>query len=175
MDNIADEIIQGTSPKSEFYNDSGEGLPFYQGKKDFGEQYLKPPTMWTTEAIKISIKGDILMSVRAPVGDVNLNPFGKICIGRGLAAIRFKELATRDYVFHWLHFHSDEISGHKGATFDSISGNELRAIKLPLLPLELQEEFAEYVRDCEAKKEKARSRREELIREREELVRKYFR
>ena len=175
LDNIADEIIQGTSPKSEFYNDKCEGLAFYQGKKDFGEQYLKPPTMWTTDAIKISIKDDILMSVRAPVGDVNLNPFNEICIGRGLAAIRFKELATRKYIFYWLYFHNDEISGHKGATFDSISGNELRAIKIPLPPLELQEEFAAYVTNCEAMKKSARTRLEELKSEREELVRKYFR
>ena len=175
LDAIADEIIQGTSPKSEFYNDKGEGLAFYQGKKYFGEKYLNQPTMWTTEAIKISIKDDILISVRAPVGDVNLNPFEKICIGRGLAAIRFHEIATRNYVFHWLYFHSEEISGHKGATFDSISGNELKAIKIPLPPLELQKEFALYVENCESEKKSARTRLEELKLEREELVRKYFR
>lgn len=175
LNNIADEVIQGTSPKSEFYNDSGEGIPFYQGKKDFGEQYLKQPAMWTSAAIKLSSKGDILMSVRAPVGDVNLNPFDEICIGRGLAAIRFNDLSTRDYVFHWLYFHNDEISGHKGSTFDSISGNELRAIKLPLPPLELQEQFAAYVTNCEALKESARARRDELLAARAELVSKYFR
>ena len=175
LDAIADEIIQGTSPKSEFYNDKGEGLAFYQGKKDFGEKYLNQPTMWTTEAIKISIKDDILISVRAPVGDVNLNPFEKICIGRGLAAIRFHEIATRNYVFHWLYFHNDEISGHKGSTFDSISGNELRAIKLPLPPLELQEEFASYVKNCETIKKSARATRDELVALRAELVTKYFR
>lgn len=175
LDKIADEIIQGTSPKSEFYNDTGEGIPFYQGKKDFGERYLNQPTMWTTEAIKVSVKDDILMSVRAPVGDVNLNPFDEICIGRGLAAIRINERTTRDYVFHWLHFHNDEISGHKGSTFDSISGNEIRTIKLPLPPLKLQEEFALYVTNCEELKKSARKRREELLKAREGLVAKYFR
>lgn len=175
LDNVADEIIQGTSPKSKFYNDGGKGIPFYQGKKDFGEQFLNPPTMWTSEAIKTSIKGDILMSVRAPVGDVNLNPFDEICIGRGLAAIRLNETAMRNYVFYWLYFHNDEISGHKGSTFDSISGSELRAIKLPLPPLALQEEFASYVKNCEALKSAAQARRAELIAVRSELVTKYFR
>ena len=175
LDNISEEIIQGTSPKSEFYNECGEGIPFYQGKKDFGEIYLQSSMVWTTEPIKISIKDDILMSVRAPVGDVNLNSFDKICIGRGLAAIRFNELSTRNYVFYWLHFHNEEINGHKGSTFDSISGNELRAIKLPLPSIELQEKFAEYVTNCELMKESARARRSELIIERSELVKKYFR
>ena len=175
LDKIADEIISGTSPASTFYNDSGEGLPFYQGKKDFGELFLKPSTVWTTQAIKTSVKGDILMSVRAPVGDVNMNPFDEICIGRGLAAIRCNESTTREYLFRWLHYHSDEINGHSGATFDSISVNELRAIKIPVPPLELQEEFASYVSTCEAMKKSARERRDKLIHSRGELVTKYFR
>jgi len=66
------KVIAGQSPKSENYNDKENGLPFYQGKKDFGRKYLKEPTVWTTQVTKKSIKNDILMSVRAPVGDVNI-------------------------------------------------------------------------------------------------------
>ena len=71
------EIIAGQSPRSEFYNGSEKGLPFYQGKKEFGDIYLSTPTIWTERITKQSIKNDILMSVRAPVGNVNINPFEK--------------------------------------------------------------------------------------------------
>ena len=81
-------IIAGQSPQSEYYNSEGLGLPFYQGKKEYGEKYLLSPSVWTSSITKESVKGDILMSVRAPVGDINLNPYEKICIGRGLAAIK---------------------------------------------------------------------------------------
>ena len=169
------EIIQGTSPKSEFYNENGEGLPFYQGKKDFGEIYLNAPTIWTKDFIKISIQNDILMSVRAPVGDVNKNPFEKICIGRGLAAIRSSEKILQDFIFYFLRFNKEKISGHTGTTFDSISGDELRKILIPIPPKELQEKFAEYVRLSEENKKTAQIRLEELRLARETLTKKYFR
>lgn len=168
------EIIQGTSPKSEFYNESGEGLPFYQGKKDFGEIYLDKPTIWTKNFIKISIQNDILMSVRAPVGDVNKNPFEKICIGRGLAAIRSYEKILQDFIFYFLRFNKEKISGHAGTTFDSISGDEIKKILIPMPPKELQEKFAEFVKSAEEEKKSARLAREKYLIEREELVKKYF-
>ena len=79
-------IIAGQSPESKYYNTSGEGIPFFQGKADFGELY---PTIrvYCSNPIKIAEKDDILLSVRAPVGPTNLSP-GKVCIGRGLTAIR---------------------------------------------------------------------------------------
>lgn len=169
------EIIQGTSPKSEFYNENGEGLPFYQGKKDFGEIYLKEPTTWTKNFIKISIQNDILMSVRAPVGDVNKNPFEKICIGRGLAAIRSYEKILQDFLFYFLRFNKEKISGHAGTTFDSISGDELKKILIPMPPKEMQEKFAEIVSSAEEEKNSAKNLREKYLSEREALAEKYFR
>ena len=65
------EIISGQSPKGEFYNDEGNGLPFYQGKKRFQEKYIGSPIKWTSKTTKIAYEGDILMSVRAPVGPIN--------------------------------------------------------------------------------------------------------
>ena len=70
-------IIAGQSPNSDFYNEDERGLPFFQGKKDFGKIFLNLPHIWTTQITKESEKNDLLMSVRAPVGDVNLNPFEK--------------------------------------------------------------------------------------------------
>jgi len=75
-------IVMGQSPKSEFYNDIGEGLPFHQGVTDFGDRF---PTdrKYCTVMNRIAEAGDILFSVRAPVGRINISD-KKIVIGRGL-------------------------------------------------------------------------------------------
>lgn len=135
------EIIAGQSPQGEYYNEDEKGLAFYQGKKDFGEIYLNNPVVWTSKTTKESFKNDLLMSVRAPVGDVNLNPFDKICIGRGLAIIRTTELKTQKYLFEFIHINKEIFKGNTGTTFESISTADLRNIKIPLPPLNIQEEI----------------------------------
>ena len=93
------EIIMGQSPKSEFYNTNREGLPFFQGCSEFGELY-PVPKKWCTKPLKIAYVDDILMSVRAPVGDLNIAD-RKCIIGRGLCAIRTK-LNSGRFLYHWL-------------------------------------------------------------------------
>ena len=140
-------IIAGQSPQSQFYNTVGDGLPFYQGKKDYGEKYLRSPTTWTTDVTKESIKDDILMSVRAPVGDINLNPYDKICIGRGLAAIRVNgKDVTQMYLYYCLKVNQKNITGHNGLGFASISVGEVREIKIPVPPLSVQQQI---IKECE--------------------------
>ncbi|MCS7144515.1 MAG: restriction endonuclease subunit S, partial [Archaeoglobaceae archaeon] len=78
------EIIMGQSPPSSTYNEDKNGLPFLQGKMEFGEIYPSPK-LYCSQPIKIAEANDVLISVRAPVGDVNL-AFLRVCIGRGLAA-----------------------------------------------------------------------------------------
>jgi len=134
-------VISGQSPKGEFYNEIGVGTPFYQGKTEFTDRYLGSPTRWTTQETKIAQKGDILMSVRAPVGPVNLAT-ERICIGRGLAAIRTdKEKANLLYVFFQLRYMEDEIKGNTGSTFSSINNIDIQNIKIPLPPIEVQQEI----------------------------------
>lgn len=134
------EVISGQSPKSEYYNEKGDGLPFYQGKTDFGEQFIDAPTKWTTEITKEAFKNDILMSVRAPVGPVNYAT-QHICIGRGLAAIRVKESIKNEFLFYLLKSKENEIKGNGGAVFDSISRKQIEEIQIPLPPLSVQEEI----------------------------------
>ena len=74
-------------------------MPFYQGKKDFGKMYLKNPSIWSSMSIKKSIRNDVLISVRAPVGDININPFSQICKGRVLCAIRCSSIEKQKYLF----------------------------------------------------------------------------
>lgn len=75
-------------------------MPFYQGKKDFEDVFLQLPTVWTTSVIKFSKKSEILISVRAPVGNVNIHPFDEICIERGLVVIRCEDVVQRDFIFY---------------------------------------------------------------------------
>lgn len=134
------EVIAGQSPRGEFYNKTGEGLAFYQGKKDFGERYINPPTTWTTNITKEARKDDILMSVRAPVGPINFAT-QKICIGRGLAAIRASNKINKDFLFYFLLKHESEIVGNTGAVFNSINKTQIGEIKTPVPFLEEQKQI----------------------------------
>ena len=90
-------LIMGQSPPGETYNENEDGLPFYQGRTDFGFRY---PTrrIYCTEPTRLAKEGDTLVSVRAPVGDINMAD-EKCCIGRGVAAIRHKTGAT-SFTYH---------------------------------------------------------------------------
>ena len=135
------DVVSGQSPDGKFYNTEGKGTPFYQGKTEFTEKYLGAPKKWTTHITKIATKDDILMSVRAPVGPVNLS-INKICIGRGLAAIKgCSNKIKQKYLFYLLNHKQSEISGNIGSTFASINKSDIKKIKLPLPPLDIQKEI----------------------------------
>jgi type I restriction enzyme S subunit len=112
-------------------------MPFYQGKKDFGEKYIEAPTTWTTQTTKVARERDILISVRAPVGPVNFAT-QEICIGRGLAAIRCGSEINGDFLFFQLLHLQPEIAGREGAVFASINKSEIEALRLALPPLSEQ-------------------------------------
>ena len=136
------EVISGQSPDGKFYNDTGEGMPFYQGKTEFTEKYIGTPKKWTTQTTKIAKKNDILISVRAPVGPVNVSA-NRICIGRGLAAIRgYLGKINQDYLFYLLKKKQPEISGNAGAIFASIKKKDIERIKILLPPLFEQKKIA---------------------------------
>ena len=135
------DVIAGQSPPGRSYNEVGRGTPFYQGKTEFGEMYIGAPVKWTTAPQRFAEQHDILMSVRAPVGPVNLAT-QRICIGRGLAAIRPSEdrLHTT-YAFYVLRSMESEITGTLGAAFASINKGDIQSIPIPLPPLEVQKEI----------------------------------
>ena len=137
------EVVAGQSPQSRYYNSEEKGIPFYQGKTEFKELYLGAPVKWTTKITKLAQNGDILMSVRAPVGPVNIAT-EKICIGRGLAAIRARK-ADSVFLFYILRQMQNKIKGSGGAVFDSISQNQIKKIRIPLPPLEVQKEIVEQI------------------------------
>lgn len=128
------EVILGQSPSSSTYNGDGEGFPFYQGKADFGEMYPSP-RVWCTEPKKVAEKGDVLISVRAPVGPTNLAP-DRSCIGRGLAAVRPLGSIEPIFILYMLRAYEEELASKgTGSTFTAISGDTLRRFPVPIPPL----------------------------------------
>ncbi|MCK4947534.1 MAG: N-6 DNA methylase [Candidatus Aureabacteria bacterium] len=134
------KIIAGQSPEGKYYNSKSKGTPFYQGKTDFGNIYLGKPSKWTTRVTKVAVANDILMSVRAPVGPVNICS-DKICIGRGLSAIHVGDRINYKYLFYLLKSKENDIKGGGGSVFDSISRKQIENIKIPLPSLEVQEQI----------------------------------
>ena len=118
----------GQSPPSTSYNDAGDGLPFYQGKTDFGATY-PTPRIYCREPKKLAEAGDILMSVRAPVGATNIC-HGKSCIGRGIAAIRPKGI-DRDFLYFYLKKIEAYVDGlGSGAIFKAINKSQLAELPI---------------------------------------------
>ena len=123
-------ITMGQSPSGSSYNESGDGSVFYQGRAEFGTRF---PTrrLFTTEPKRMAIKGDVLMSVRAPVGDINV-AIESCCIGRGLAAIQSKYGYSSFLLYTLLSLKKQlDVFNGEGTVFGSInkqSLNELRVI-----------------------------------------------
>ncbi len=134
-------FVMGQSPSSDTYNISGSGLPFLQGKAEFGDVYPQP-VKWCSSPLKVIPEGAILVSVRAPVGDVNIAPY-KCCIGRGLAAIQPTTEADTKYLFYCLGFHKNRFEEQSsGSTFKSINKGVLKNFLTPLPPLHEQKAIA---------------------------------
>jgi type I restriction enzyme S subunit len=165
--NIA-EIIMGQSPPSSTYNQEGIGLPFYQGKADFGELYPSP-RIWCNEPNKIAKSGDVLISVRAPVGPVNMCKEVS-CIGRGLAAIRVKTNALNNlFLFYYLKSIEEDWVG-KGSTFGAIKKRDLQDLQIPLPPLEVQKHIVTRIEEILSRVERAKKLREEALRDAEAIM-----
>lgn len=128
------EIIPGQSPPSSTYNESENGLPFYQGKIEFGNMY-PTPRKWCSAPKKIAERGDVLISVRAPVGSTNICP-SKSCIGRGLAAVRSLGSIQTIFILYLMRTFEDILSRKgTGTTFNAITGDRLKNFEIPLPPL----------------------------------------
>lgn len=137
-------VIAGQSPSGESYNTVGKGIEFHQGKKAFGDNVVQHSGIWTTEITKVAEPGDILLSVRAPVGPTNLTD-RQLCIGRGLAAIRCSEKVLPKYVLFALKSIEYKIVGHEGVGFNSINKQQIEQLPLPIIPLKEQEEIVAYL------------------------------
>lgn len=121
------DLLMGQSPPGDTYNDSGDGLPFFQGRTDFGfrfpenRKYCSAPT-------RIAETGDTLVSVRAPVGDINLAS-ERCCIGRGVAALRHKG-GGRSFTYYTAWSLQEELRQYEntGTVFGAINKKQFETL-----------------------------------------------
>ena len=132
----------GQSPDSASYNENGEGIPFFQGNADFGEIHPKV-RIWCDAPTKVANEGDILISVRAPIGALNIAD-RECCIGRGLAALTVnEEVCERRYLWHAMASKVDELNRKgTGSTFKAISKNVLGETEFFLPEIQQQKHIA---------------------------------
>ena len=133
-------ITMGQSPKGDTFNEAGEGAVFYQGRTDFGFRF---PTrrLYTTEPKRIALYGDTLISVRAPVGDLNV-AYEDCCIGRGLAAVHSKD-NHQSFVLYTLFALNKQLNifNGEGTVFGSINKESLNSMGITIPPIELINKF----------------------------------
>ena len=123
-------ILMGQSPPSNTYNTEGNGLPFYQGNKDFGFKYPNKK-VWCSKPVRIAEKGSVLISVRAPVGDVNMT-LEKCCIGRGLASINSD---NNEFIYYLIKFNREKFKNifeNEGTVFGCLTKEGLRNFKVTI-------------------------------------------
>ena len=141
-------LVMGQSPKSEFYNEEGKGLPFHQGVTDFGNRFPKT-RLYCSVKSRLATAGDILFSVRAPVGRINIAPT-EMVIGRGLSAIRHSA------GFQWFAFHllkekfKEEDSMGGGTIFKAVTKADMQGIEFLSADNETHQRFEEIVLPVES-------------------------
>lgn len=124
-------VVMGSSPPSSAYNPRREGLPLIQGNADTRNRRTSP-RIWTSIVTKRCKEGDILMSVRAPVGEVSISAH-LACIGRGMSAIRAKSTTSHDFLYQeFLLLESQWFRLSQGSTFTAINGNDLRGLRIDI-------------------------------------------
>ncbi|MCW7468191.1 restriction endonuclease subunit S [Leptospira kanakyensis] len=137
-------VIMGQSPDSRTYNQIAVGLPFYQGKSDYGKLY-PTPKVWCSSPVKIAPKNSILISVRAPIGPTNLCQEDS-CIGRGLSAIiPLADCSLFFYLYLLRKFEAKLASYGTGSTFQAITQKVLINFPLPLPPLAEQKRIVDKI------------------------------
>jgi len=143
------EITMGQSPSGSSYNEDGIGTVFYQGRAEFGFRF---PTqrLFTTEPKRMAKENDVLMSVRAPVGDLNV-ACEDCCIGRGLGAIHSKD-NHQSFVLYTAFSLKDQLDvfNGEGTVFGSINRDSLNMMPIALPPVALMDRFEEIVSPMDA-------------------------
>ena len=143
------EIIMGQSPKGDTYNENGEGTVFFQGRGEFGFRF---PTrrLFTTNPKRMAQSNDVLMSVRAPVGDLNV-AYEPCCIGRGLGAIRSKD-GHQSFVLYTVFSLREKLDmfNGEGTVFGSINRDALNSMPIVIPTKEETDRFEEIVAPMDA-------------------------
>ncbi|WP_158008569.1 restriction endonuclease subunit S [Methanohalophilus portucalensis] len=143
------DIIMGQSPPSEYYTQNTGDLPFLQGIRTFCDLYPCFDT-YCSSPKKIAAKGDILLSVRAPVGETNIAP-RELCIGRGLASLRMKNQNNHFLLYLLRNFKNNLIAKGTGTVYSSVNKSTISNLRLPFPPLPEQSAIAEILSSLDDK------------------------
>ena len=137
-------VTMGQSPKSEYYNTEGKGYPFLQGNRTFGFKYPTFDT-YTTVMTKQARAGDVIMSVRAPVGDLNITPVD-MCLGRGVCSLRMKN-ENQDFLFYMMKYHIPHLlKKESGTVFGSVNRNDINGLEVDIPEdAQVQKKIARYL------------------------------
>lgn len=142
-------VTMGQSPKSEFYNSNKEGYPFLQGNRTFGFRYPIFDT-YTTKMTKEAKSGDVIMSVRAPVGDLNITPVD-MCLGRGVCGIRMKN-DKQDFLYYLLKYYVPQlINKESGTVFGSVNRNDINGLEVDIPDDKQQDKIASFLKGIDDK------------------------
>jgi type I restriction enzyme, S subunit len=146
------DLTMGQSPPGHTYNDTGDGLPFYQGRVDFGSRFPKR-RVFCTAPTRLAKAGDILVSVRAPVGDINI-AWEDCAIGRGVAAVRHRS-GSRAYSYEVLRALAGAFDSFnaEGTVFGSISKKDFHAMPSLLPPRQVVVAFDDFARPLDGRTE----------------------
>jgi type I restriction enzyme S subunit len=143
-------ITMGQSPNSSSYNNNSIGMLLIQGNADISGR-ITNPRQWTSEPTKICEIGDLILTVRAPVGSISKS-FHKACIGRGVCSIRNNEASDNEYLYQFLlHFENKWKRIEQGSTFTAVSGSDISSIQLSLPSLKEQQKIATYLSALDTK------------------------
>lgn len=138
------DVTMGQSPKSQFYNTEGQGIPFLQGNRTFG---LKYPTFdtYTTKITKEASMGDVIMSVRAPVGELNISPIN-ICLGRGVCSLRMKN-GNQEFLYYMMKYYRKQlIKKESGTVFGSVNKKDIEGLEVNIPEnIEVQKKIARFL------------------------------
>ena len=168
LDEIS-HIFMGSSPKSEFYNEDGIGLPLLQGNADIKNR-KSVPRIFTSQITRECLPDDILLSVRAPVGAIASSNH-HACIGRGIAAIRAKEDTTQVFLYQWLlNFEDKWDSFSQGSTFESVNSDDINNLKIKLPSLPEQQKIAAVLTTADQEIENLRAQLNHLKQEKKALM-----
>ncbi len=143
LEDIVD-VTMGQSPKSEYYNTEGKGYPFLQGNRTFGFKYPTFDT-YTTVMTKPANAGDVIMSVRAPVGDLNITPVD-MCLGRGVCSLRMKN-GNQDFLFYMMKYYIPHLlKKESGTVFGSVNRNDINGLEVDIPEdAQVQKKIARYL------------------------------
>ena len=167
------DVTMGQSPKSMYYNTERKGYPFLQGNRTFGFKY---PTfdIYTTVMTKSAKAGDVIMSVRAPVGDINITPID-MCLGRGVCSLRMKN-GNQEFLFYMMKYYIPYLlKKESGTVFGSVNRNDINGLEVDIPEdVQTQKKIARYLEMIDDKIELNNKINENLLEQMKVLYKSYF-